>query len=205
MEYWNSNPDNIRFPALGRSLDHQTSSRSVTLRPSFAESGFTGFRPLATALRPHISASPKQSPALPPCVLQAPIRCAILRACRTEELDTIMNIPEWTKPALLGAGAGAIVLAIIGFNWGGWMTADAAARMSDRGSTAAVASALTPYCLANAKADPMAASVMSELKTANSYQRRGIVEKSGWATPLGAESPDRALAENCLDALDISA
>ncbi|WP_422371014.1 hypothetical protein [Hoeflea sp.] len=115
-----------------------------------------------------------------------------------------MNIPEWTKPALVGAGAGAIVLAIVGFSWAGWMTADAAATMSDKGSTAAVATALTPYCLANAKADPMEASVMAELKAANSYQRRSIVEDAGWATPLGAESPDRALAETCLDALDIS-
>ena len=116
-----------------------------------------------------------------------------------------MNIPEWTKPALVGAGAGAIALAIVGFSWGGWMTTATAAKMSDKGSgsTAAVAAALTPYCLA--KADPMAGSVMAELKTANSYQRRSIVEKSGWATPLGAESPDRALAETCLDALDISA
>jgi hypothetical protein len=113
----NSNPDNIRFPALGRSLDHQTSSRSVRLSRSLAETGVAGFRPLATASKPHISASLKQSPALPPCVLQAAIRCAILRACRTEELDTIMNIPEWTKPALVGAGAGAIALAIVGFSW----------------------------------------------------------------------------------------
>jgi pimeloyl-ACP methyl ester carboxylesterase len=137
-------------------------------------------------------------------VLQAPIRCAILRACRTSELDIIMNIPEWTKPALVGAGAGAIALAIVGFSWGGWMTASAAAKMSDKGSMAAVATALTPYCLANAKDDPMAAGVMAELKTANSYKRRGIVEDAGWATPLGEEKPDRALAETCLDALSDS-
>ena len=115
-----------------------------------------------------------------------------------------MNIPEWTKPALVGAGAGAIILAVAGFSWGGWMTADAAAKMSDKGSMAAVATALTPYCLENAKSDPMAASVMAELKTANSYKQRGIVEKSGWATPLGEEKPDRALAQTCLDALSDS-
>ena len=50
----------------------------------------------------------------------------------------------------------------------------------------------------------MAASVMAELKSANSYQRRGIVEKAGWATPLGEEKPDRDLAETCLDALNDS-
>jgi alpha/beta superfamily hydrolase len=119
-------------------------------------------------------------------------------------LDILMNIPEWTKPALAGAGAGAIALAIVGFSWGGWMTADAAGQMSDKGSVAAVATALTPYCVQNARNDPMASGVMAELKAANSYNRRGIVEKSGWATPLGADAPDRALAETCLDALDVS-
>jgi len=62
MGYRNSNPDNIRFPALGRSLDHQTSSRSVALRPSFAEIGFAGFRPFATAPKPQNPISRKQSP-----------------------------------------------------------------------------------------------------------------------------------------------
>ena len=49
-------------------------------------------------------------------------------------------------------------------------------------------------CLANAGADPMAASVMAEPKTANSCQRRGIVAKAG-----------RAMAPTCLDALNIGA
>ena len=38
---------------------------------------------------------------------------------------------------------------------------------------------------------------MAELEKANAYQRRGIVEKAGWATPLGTEKPDKALAESC--------
>jgi len=112
-----------------------------------------------------------------------------------------MQIPEWTKPALIGAGTGAIALAIVGFNWGGWLTAKSAQQMASRQSAAAVTVALTPYCLQNSKSDPDLTSVLIKLKEANSYQRRVIVEEAGWATPLGAERPDRELAEACLDAL----
>lgn len=112
-----------------------------------------------------------------------------------------MQIPEWTKPALMGAGAGAIALAIVGFNWGGWVTGGSASEMSSTDSMAAVASALTPYCVQNSQNDPKSTAVMAELEKASTYQRRGIVEKAGWATPLGAEKPDRALAEACQIAL----
>jgi hypothetical protein len=47
----------------------------------------------------------------------------------------------------------------------------------------------------------MSAKVLAEIEEASRFQRRGIVEKAGWATPLGAEKPDRALAEACLGEL----
>lgn len=112
-----------------------------------------------------------------------------------------MQTPTWTKPGLLGAGVGAIALAILGFNWGGWVTGSTASEMSDTLATAAVASALTPYCVQSAQNDPTSKAVMADIADASSYQRRGIVEKAGWATPLGSENPDRALAESCLTAL----
>lgn len=112
-----------------------------------------------------------------------------------------MEIPIWTKPALVGAGAGAIALAIVGFNWGGWMTESSANEMASMNSASAVTVALMPYCLQNAKNDPKSIDVLAELKEANSYKRRGIIEDAGWATPLGAEEPDRALADACQSAL----
>lgn len=100
-------------------------------------------------------------------------------------------------PALYGAAAGAVALAIVGFSWGGWVTGGTAAEMSDKASVAAVAVALTPYCVENAKMDPQSAAVLAELQSAASYQRRGVIEDAGWATPLGADKPDRALATAC--------
>lgn len=112
-----------------------------------------------------------------------------------------MQTPIWTKPALVGAGVGAVALAVVGFSWGGWMTSASATEMSSMQSMAATTTALTPYCVLNSKNDPKATEVLAEIEKANSYKRRGMLEEAGWATPLGAEKPDRALAEACLTAL----
>lgn len=106
-----------------------------------------------------------------------------------------MQIPTWVKPGLMGVGVGAIALAVIGFNWGGWVTGGAAKDMATKAANAAVASALIPYCVDRAGAAD--ATAMTALKDASAYSRKGIVEKAGWATPLGADKPNSALAEAC--------
>lgn len=113
-----------------------------------------------------------------------------------------MKLPEWTGPALWGAVAGGLALAIVGFNWGGWVKGGTALKMSQASSSAAVAEALTPYCIAASKADPLAADVMAELKKASGYNKRGILDKSGWAIPLGAEKSNKELVKSCLIALE---
>jgi len=114
-----------------------------------------------------------------------------------------MQTPIWLSPALSGAGAGAIALAIAGFTWGGWVTGATARQMASDASRVAVAASLTPYCLERAKADPRSVELLAELGAAKGFSRRGIVEKAGWATPLGSEKPDGALALACEQALAV--
>lgn len=115
-----------------------------------------------------------------------------------------MQLPNWIKPALMGAGAGAVILAIVGFSWGGWVTGGSAQELAETQSSEAVAAALTPYCVLKAQSDPNRVAVMKELEDARSYQRQSIVLDAGWATPLGVEaSPNAALAKSCLTALEI--
>jgi hypothetical protein len=45
--------------------------------------------------------------------------------------------------------------------------------------------------------DPEADAVLKKLRTVSSYQRRGVVEEAGWATPLGSEEVNRNLAVAC--------
>ena len=113
-----------------------------------------------------------------------------------------MELPKWTVPSLQGAVAGAVTLAIIGFNWGGWVTASTASKMTREASNSAVAAALTPHCLARSAADPASVDIMTELGKASTWQKRSIIEKSGWATPLGTEEPSWELAESCLIQLE---
>ncbi len=106
-----------------------------------------------------------------------------------------MKIPTWLKPGLIGAGTGAVVLAIVGFSWGGWVTGGSAKDMASKASNVAVAQALTPYCVVAAGAADGVA--MTELKAATTYSRKGIVEKAGWATALGTDKPNSDLAQAC--------
>jgi hypothetical protein len=112
-----------------------------------------------------------------------------------------MKTPEWTKPAVYGAVAGALALAIIGFTVGGWATHGTALKMADTASADAVVAAMTPYCVAQSKTAPNAVEVLAALKIAESYDRRGIIEKAGWATPLGASGPNREVAISCNSAI----
>ena len=116
--------------------------------------------------------------------------------------DLFLETPKWTEPALFGAGAGAIARAIIGFNWGGWVTGGTGSKISEKPSILAVGEAVTPYYVAALKVDPLSADVMAKLAAASSYQKRAIVGTVGCATPLGADKPNRALAEPCLLSLD---
>ena len=108
-----------------------------------------------------------------------------------------MTFPSWLKPGLLGAAAGAIILAIAGFSWGGWVTGGSASTMASKASLVAVTQALTPYCVQNAAADPATVTLMADLMAASTYNRKDIVSKAGWATPLGADKPNSDLAQAC--------
>ena len=65
-----------------------------------------------------------------------------------------MNIPEWLKPALYGAAAGAVALAIVGFSWGGWVTGGTAKQMAANRAKLEVVAALVPICVEQSKQDP---------------------------------------------------
>ena len=112
--------------------------------------------------------------------------------------DIFMNIPTWVQPACYGAVAGAAALAILGFSsWGGWVTRTGAKQAAATETASGIAMALTPYCIAKSKSDPASAAVLAELKAATGYNRRGVIEKAGWATPLGADKPNSQLAASC--------
>jgi hypothetical protein len=105
------------------------------------------------------------------------------------------------KALLIGAVLGAVVLAIVGFKWGGWVTGGAAEKESAARADSAVTVALAPMCIDTFKRAPDAAAQLTSLQKLSAYQQGDFVEKGGWATPVGSKDPNRSVARACADAL----
>jgi alpha/beta superfamily hydrolase len=117
-----------------------------------------------------------------------------------------MNIPELpvqTMPFVWGAAAGAVVLAFVGFNWGGWVTGTGAEKLAGAREDAAIVASLTPICVARFKASAKAPANLAALKEIKSWERADYVGKGGWATmPGSTDEPNRQVATACAEALD---
>jgi hypothetical protein len=108
-----------------------------------------------------------------------------------------MHIPAETKPALWGAVFGAAALAILGFTWGGWMTASSAATQASERASAAVVTALAPICADNFRRDQDATSRLADLKKVSSWEQGSFIEKGGWAKMPGIETADSTVTRAC--------
>ncbi len=112
-----------------------------------------------------------------------------------------MNIPKWLKPALYGAAAGAVALAIVGFSWGGWVTGGTAKQMAAEQAKLEVVAALVPVCIEQSSQDPHVAETLAQLRDTSSYQRSNLLMKAGWATMPGSSDPNRDVARACMEKL----
>jgi hypothetical protein len=117
-----------------------------------------------------------------------------------------MEISRETKaavrPALWGAAAGAIALAIVGFNWGGWVTGGTAETLAKNSAATAVVAALTPICVEKFRQAADASANLVEMKKATyAWDQSKFVEKGGWATMPGSAEPNSAVAKACAESL----
>jgi hypothetical protein len=114
------------------------------------------------------------------------------------------KIPEATWPFLKGAAAGAIALAVVGFNWGGWVTGGTADKLAEGRADKAVASALAPVCIAQFTKAPNAPATLKTFKALNTWEQGDYVGKGGWAMMPGstAKEPNSQVVSACVDALN---
>ncbi len=114
---------------------------------------------------------------------------------------------DWEKikpsltPGLWGVAGGAIVLAIIGFAWGGWVTGGTAQNMAEQKAENAVVGRLAPICVEQFNQVSEKDQKLKELKETDSWKRGDYVDKQGWATMPGEKEPDRQVAAKCADML----
>ena len=115
-----------------------------------------------------------------------------------------MEIPSGLKPGLWGAAAGAVVMAIVGFQYLDWTTKASADKMAQESASTAVVSALVPFCVVKANADPNAAAMTKFQAEQSSYSRSDIVLKAGWASLDGKAAGNDQLARACADKLHVA-
>ena len=85
---------------------------------------------------------------------------------------------EKLKPSLWGAVGGAIVLAIIGFNWGGWVTGGTAQETAEKLSQEAVVARLAPICVEQFNQESEKVQKLEELKEISSWKRKRLCGKT---------------------------
>lgn len=114
-----------------------------------------------------------------------------------------MNIPVETKPVLWGAAGGAIALAIVGFQWGGWVTGGKAEMEATQRASNAVVVALAPVCVERFQRNAEVTANLAALRKVDSWSQGDFVEKGGWATLPGSNTPAQvsAVAKACASLL----
>ena len=110
---------------------------------------------------------------------------------------------KWDKEkiqvGLWSAVGGAIILVIIGFNWGGWVTGGTAQKTGEEMAEEAVVSRLAPICVEQFRKDSKKVQRLKEMKAKSSWTRGEYVGKQGWATMPGEKKPDSEVAEKCAE------
>jgi hypothetical protein len=90
---------------------------------------------------------------------------------------------------------------LVGFNWGGWVTAGTAQKTAETMAKSAVIERLAPICVAQFNLDPDKALKLGEMSELTSSKQRQFVVDQGWATISGVEKPDRRVATACTNLL----
>ena len=104
---------------------------------------------------------------------------------------------EKIKFGSLSAVAGAIVLAVVGFNYGGWVTTGSAEAMAKETAANAVAERLGSICVAQFNGDSEKGQKLKEMKEKDTWDKGRYIEKQSWAIMPGEDKPDSKVADAC--------
>lgn len=104
---------------------------------------------------------------------------------------------EKIKLGLLSAAGGAIALAIIGFNWGGWVTTGSAEAMAREIAATAIAERLGSICVAQFNKDGQRTQKLKEMQGQDTWQIGRYIDKQSWAIMPGDEKPAAGVADAC--------
>jgi predicted negative regulator of RcsB-dependent stress response len=98
-----------------------------------------------------------------------------------------------------GLICGAIVAMIIGFGWGGWVTASTNQKISDT----AVLASQAAICVAQYVKEPNSQEKLQEFAAIDSYKRSEFIEKGGWDKMPGQKEASNGVRNACVDGLEV--
>jgi hypothetical protein len=112
-----------------------------------------------------------------------------------------MKVHPGVKPAVWGAVVGAVAITVVGFSSLGWTLGSTAEKMANQRAETAVVAALSPICVEKFQQQTDAAAKLVAFNKVSSWDRRALIEKGGWATMPGSNSPNSAVASACAEKL----
>ena len=98
-----------------------------------------------------------------------------------------------------GLICGAIVAMIIGFAWGGWVTASTNQKMSNE----AVLATQAAICVAQYVKEPNSQEKLKEFEAVDSYKRSEFIEKGGWDKMPGQKEAISEVKNACVAGLEV--
>ena len=112
---------------------------------------------------------------------------------------------DWEKIKLgsWSAVGGAIVLAVVGFNYGGWVTTGTAEAMAKESAANAVAERLGAICVAQFNRDTDKGTKLKEMKGKDTWEQSRYIEKQSWAIMPGDDKPVTGVADACAKQLSM--
>ena len=115
-----------------------------------------------------------------------------------------MKFTQSLKQAVWGGVIGAAAITAVGFSSLGWTLGSTAEQMAADRAQTAVVGVLTPICVEKFQHQADATAKLAELHKAASWDRESIIEKGGWATVPGSDTPNSAVARACAERLGTS-
>ena len=112
-----------------------------------------------------------------------------------------MKVYPSLKSGIWGAVIGAAAISVVGFSSFGWTLGGTAERMAQERAQTAVVAVLAPICVEKFQHQADASAKLVEFNKVASRDRRSIIEKGGWATMPGNDSPNSAVVTACAERL----
>ena len=112
-----------------------------------------------------------------------------------------IKFPPSLKPGIWGVAIGAGAISTLGFTIFGWTLGGTAERMAKERVQTAVVDAFAGICVQRFQQQADAPVKLTEFNKASSWDRRSIIEKGGWATVPGTDTPNSAVATACAERL----